>query len=422
MSAVYMDKGGSMDKRTKFIFATLVIVLFSQLYMNFYISDFKFSFAAVFFPVFLYIYDELNPLAFGFSSGVAFFIVRTLVGQGIVAVIPEALFYIFYGFVFLVYKYNKGSYSLTNFFFLIFCTDFLGNTLEIYIRLGNDIFRGDIFIFQGILTAAISRAVIAFIIIVFLKYYRMFLIKEEHEERYKKLLLFISRLKTEVYWLEKNMDNIERVMSNVYQLSLNISEEKNSEFKEEVLKIAKDIHEIKKDYGLVVQGLETILDDRISTEQMSFKELTKILQESLKFQCQAVAKNIDLEFKSGEDFNTDKHFILLSILRNLIMNSIESISSNGTITLIHQVKREKHSFIVKDNGCGISQEDLPHIFNPGYSSKINYYTGEVNRGLGLSLVKSLIEEQFEGQINVNSRENEGTCFEILIPIHKLEVE
>ena len=57
---------------------------------------------------------------------------------------------------------------------------------------------------------------------------------------------------------------------------------------------------------------------------------------------------------------------------------------------------------------------------PGYSTKIDYSTGEVNRGLGLSLVKDIIENQFNGSIEIESEVEKGTKFILSISSENLE--
>jgi two-component system, NtrC family, sensor kinase len=63
---------------------------------------------------------------------------------------------------------------------------------------------------------------------------------------------------------------------------------------------------------------------------------------------------------------------------------------------------------VKDNGNGISQENLPKIFEPYFSTK------ETGTGLGLAIVKRVIEKH-NGTIEVESKEGEGTEFTVKLP-------
>jgi len=82
---------------------------------------------------------------------------------------------------------------------------------------------------------------------------------------------------------------------------------------------------------------------------------------------------------------------------------------------------QEDCFSICDDGPGIPKENIPNIFTPGFSTKINFSTGEINRGLGLNLVKDMIENQFHGKITVESVPGQ-TTFLIRIPKIQLEVD
>ncbi|MGO1372310.1 MAG: sensor histidine kinase, partial [Senegalia sp. (in: firmicutes)] len=124
-------------------------------------------------------------------------------------------------------------------------------------------------------------------------------------------------------------------------------------------------------------------------------------------------------FENHENFYTSRHYELISILRNILTNSIEAMNE-GKIELIHTKNNSSHIFVIKDSGKGIKEKDIKNIFKAGFSTKINYNTGDISRGLGLNLVKKLIEKDFNGKISVFSLENIGTTFTIAIPIKDLE--
>ncbi len=418
-----------MNKNKKIILTILIIGLSAQLYIDFYISNFKFSFAAVMFPILLYMCDEINPILLGFSSAFSLYFFRILfciisggiLKKGIINFFPEAIFYIIYSIVFYIFGKLFTKLSIKKIFFIALGCDFLSNIVEVFIRIGMDLFSKNLYIIKFLAMVAFVRAGIALLIIIGFKYYRMFLVKEEHEKRYKKLLWMTSRLKTEIYWMQKNMDNIENVMSNAYELFLKINNEEDREsWANRSLEISKDVHEIKKEYGLVVRGIEDILANKLDDKGMYFHELALILKESMDTEIKYQNKNIILNFDLNKNFYTEKHYYLMSILRNIIMNSIDSIEHKGKIVFIHKISDEEHLFIIKDNGSGINKKDLKHIFSPGYSTKINYNTGKINRGLGLSLVKNIVENQLNGNISVFSEKNKGTTFKISIPIIELE--
>jgi len=138
-------------------------------------------------------------------------------------------------------------------------------------------------------------------------------------------------------------------------------------------------------------------------------ELAKIVQDVIgQHKTSAQEKNIQL--------STDIHTALpnvfcdpartMQILSNLVNNSIKFTSSGGSIT-IHAEKLEHEIEIrVTDTGNGISEEDLPHVFDRFWQKKDTAYIGT---GLGLAIVKGLVDAQ-GGKIWVKSRPGIGTTF------------
>jgi signal transduction histidine kinase len=72
---------------------------------------------------------------------------------------------------------------------------------------------------------------------------------------------------------------------------------------------------------------------------------------------------------------------------------------------------------IEDNGPGIPQDKLPHIFDRFYRVDYARTKDLISTGLGLAIAKELVEAQ-GGSIQVTSEENKGTCFTILIPIER----
>ncbi len=79
-------------------------------------------------------------------------------------------------------------------------------------------------------------------------------------------------------------------------------------------------------------------------------------------------------------------------------------------------------FTVSDNGSGMDDDILSYIYNPGFSTKFDEKTGDICRGgIGLTMVKSLVQDTFMGVVDVTTEQNKGTTFSISIPIEALEV-
>ncbi|MBZ2175805.1 sensor histidine kinase [Schnuerera sp. xch1] len=418
-----------MKKQKELLIASLIVGLFSILYIDFYVENFKFSFAAVVFPILVFMNDEFNPITFGITSGISLVLIRGILSQAFQGILvetflyslPEYGFYMIYGFILYIVKKNFEPITQNSMIFICFIGDLLSNIVEMYIRVGNDLFATGFDIINTFALVAIIRAGLVWLIIFAYRYNKLLIVREEHDKRYRNLLQLISQLKSETYLMEKNMSYIEIVMSNAYKLFNDIEEYKNRDaWAKQALEIAKDIHEIKKEYGLVVAGIEEIMEDRLDHVGMYLDEMITILNKSLQREIKNQNKNISIKFDIGENFYTKKHYYIISILRNIIMNAIDSIESDGNINISHFVKTHQHIFIISDDGCGISKKDLPHIFSHGYSTKIDYSIGQINRGLGLSIVKNILEESLKGGIEVESQLGFGSTFTICIPVKELE--
>lgn len=116
------------------------------------------------------------------------------------------------------------------------------------------------------------------------------------------------------------------------------------------------------------------------------------------------------------DFDSNK---LTSILSNLLSNAIKFTPENGKIIVhINQInqKDQPHLFLkIKDSGIGISNEELPNIFNRFYQKDASTIRKHEGTGIGLALTKELVE-LMNGSIEVKSILDKGSEFSILIPV------
>ena len=126
-------------------------------------------------------------------------------------------------------------------------------------------------------------------------------------------------------------------------------------------------------------------------------------------------KNILYLFNS-QDKSVEMDFIpdyITKIVGNLISNAIKFTSTDGCVTISTATKNNQFVLKVEDNGCGISAQDLPYIFDAFYQG--NSHSRSTGSGIGLSLVKQLVEVM-NGSISVESEENKGTTFVVKLPI------
>ncbi|MCW3074485.1 MAG: rane protein [Flaviaesturariibacter sp.] len=95
---------------------------------------------------------------------------------------------------------------------------------------------------------------------------------------------------------------------------------------------------------------------------------------------------------------------------NIIINGVEAMPNSGAGILQLTIESEDnmHTVVIKDNGCGISEENISRLFEPYYTSKRN--------GMGLGLASTLnILQSHKAQIDVSSVVNTGTTFTISFP-------
>ena len=103
------------------------------------------------------------------------------------------------------------------------------------------------------------------------------------------------------------------------------------------------------------------------------------------------------------------------ILQNLISNAVKYTPENGEITVSLSKKGEDFLIQVSDTGLGISQEDQPEVFTKLFRGKNIQEADPEGVGLGLYIVKSMVE-RLGGKIWFTSTEGKGTTFFVTIPL------
>ena len=101
---------------------------------------------------------------------------------------------------------------------------------------------------------------------------------------------------------------------------------------------------------------------------------------------------------------------LNQVFMNLLVNASQAIPDKGTITIRTAKKGDSVTISISDTGVGIPAENIPRIFDPGFTTK----GVGVGTGLGLSICYKIIEEH-EGKIDVESGD-QGTTFTITLPL------
>lgn len=122
---------------------------------------------------------------------------------------------------------------------------------------------------------------------------------------------------------------------------------------------------------------------------------------------------VNIEYSPQQHLMVRANSIRLEqVLVNLISNALDAMEHKEQPHLIISTNEHPETIevSVKDNGLGIPQEDLPHLFDPFYSRK----SSGKGLGLGLSIAYNIIKD-FGGSIHVESQQHQGTTFIVTLP-------
>lgn len=163
----------------------------------------------------------------------------------------------------------------------------------------------------------------------------------------------------------------------------------------------------------IVQGLRTFsrADDGILKEininsciDVSLKLVSNELKHKSKIMNECKASKTNILGSQGQ---------LIQVFTNLLLNSSHAIGDNGEIIVGNYNQNNNVICYVKDNGKGISKENINKLFTPFFTTK---GAGQ-GTGLGLSISYGIVQKH-KGKIWVESEENKGTTFFISIPLNK----
>ncbi len=128
-------------------------------------------------------------------------------------------------------------------------------------------------------------------------------------------------------------------------------------------------------------------------------------------------KNINVEAGLQKVTYTGDEELLSQVWINLLHNSIKFTPENGSITITLTLDDNKAVCRISDTGVGISPEDQAHIFERFYKADKSRDRSLGGSGLGLSLVKKIVELH-GGTVSVESEPGKGSTFAVTLPINK----
>ena len=147
--------------------------------------------------------------------------------------------------------------------------------------------------------------------------------------------------------------------------------------------------------------MEALRLDQLLTDVLSF--LTR----------EAESRNVQVELSCPDDFPTIRsdRGQLQQVFLNILNNAFQAVEDGGHVRIeLDRPSPETISVAIRDDGCGIPQEDLKSIFEPFFTTKKTYGTG-----LGLSITYGIVSK-LGGRIDVVSEVGTGTTFRVILPL------
>lgn len=163
----------------------------------------------------------------------------------------------------------------------------------------------------------------------------------------------------------------------------------------------------------------SVITDRFSkigsVPELKLEYLNDVIAHSLDYMKSRVSSKVTIEMH----LPADDHAVMLStplfewVMENLTKNAVDAMEGAGRIDVTTFVEKEKAVIEIRDTGKGIARKNFKTVFNPGFTTKKRGW------GLGLTLVKRIVEEYHNGKIFVReSTLGKGTTFRIELPLAK----
>ena len=138
----------------------------------------------------------------------------------------------------------------------------------------------------------------------------------------------------------------------------------------------------------------------------------------------SLAEHLDIGYRQSISETLEETWLLLDaaklekILNNLLSNALKHTHARGVVELSAVQSGENLLLEVSDTGQGISEKDLPHIFDRFFQSKQPDAPIQGGTGIGLALSKELTQ-LMNGKVTVNSKVGKGSTFSLCIPYQEV---
>jgi len=160
-----------------------------------------------------------------------------------------------------------------------------------------------------------------------------------------------------------------------------------------------------------ILGLTKIENQQIIRDECEFLIDEQIRQCIVSLEPEWKEKNIEFDLDLTPIQYYGSKSLMAQVWQNLIGNAIKYSNNEGKISISLKKENEKIIIKISDNGIGMSEETQKHIFDKFYQADTSRSSS--GNGLGLAIVSKILEIS-NGSITVESQENKGSTFTVII--------
>lgn len=389
-------------------------------------EEFRISFGAPAFFFFLVLLRHVSAVLPGFLTGTSVFVFRVLLElwdgrhAGLISILYDQasgfFFYMTFACLFYVLRANRYRDRPVMLGFYGFMIEIASDSIELAVQF---------LIFHTVVTpekitdiavVAISHTFIVISFFNVLKLYETQSREKQTRRQNEHMLMIVSNLYEETVHLKKTLKTTEHVTNESYQLYREVKG-KDDQLGGRLLRLAGEIHEVKKDNQRIFAGLSKLISNESFKDYMNASDLFRLVIRMNEKYAESLGKQINFHC-SIEGEHDDYHvFIVLSIINNLTANAVEAMGDEGSVSLrLRKTDESMIEFQVEDNGPGISEKLGDIVFDPGFTSTYDEF-GTPSTGIGLSYVKEIVTE-LEGNIKFHNQQ-QGVVFTIRLPARHL---
>lgn len=412
----------------------IVIPLAGEIKFYPFHDTFRVSFATPIFFFSLLLLRKTPPFAAGILIGLSVLLFRIVLDWATIDSftffdslqmrMPAFCYYLTFSLLFQIINVNRLHHQPILIGVLGMMMEIISSVTELavqHINAGNFI---TFYALIQVMVIALFRSFFALALFSMIKLYEAKLREIQIQKKNAHLLRLLSNLYEESVHLKKTLQNAEKITKQSYDLYRRLNQVKNVDEEDiqalgqKALRIAGEVHDIKKDNQRIFAGLSRLISEENFSDYIDINELMRIIIRINEKYAHSLGKEITFQYSIEGNHPKYHVYLVLSIINNLVANAVEAIVEKGTIFTAVKESGGFVQFQVSDTGPGIPVKFKEMIFKPGFTSKYDD-SGTPSTGIGLSYVKEVVSEH-GGEILADSGpQGKGSVFTIELPIYSL---